>query len=65
MAGIKSNSCDRKEENYLMNGQQVQLIRRSTPRVLAMRASALFALAYAFAVRANAAAAGTLPWNGR
>jgi type IV secretory pathway VirB2 component (pilin) len=63
MAGIKSNSCDRKEENYLMNGQQVQLIRRSTPRVLAMRASALFALAYAFAVRANAAAAGTLPWE--
>ena len=46
-----------------MNGQQVQLIRRSTPRVFAMRASALFALAYAFAVRANAAAAGTLPWE--
>jgi type IV secretion system protein TrbC len=46
-----------------MNGQQVQLIRRSTPRVLAMRASALFALAYAFAMRANAAAAGTLPWE--
>ncbi len=34
MAGIKSNSCDRKEENYLMNGQQVQLFRASTARIL-------------------------------
>lgn len=46
-----------------MNGQQVQLFRPSTTRILAMRASALLALAYAFATRANAAAAGTLPWE--
>src|ERR1700743_439623 len=46
-----------------MNGQQVQSFRASTSRILAMRASALIALAYAFAMRANAAAAGTLPWE--
>src|ERR1700743_3558589 len=45
-----------------MNGQQVQSFRTSTPRILAMRTSALLALAYVFATRANAAAAGTLPW---
>jgi type IV secretion system protein TrbC len=63
MVGIKSNSCDKEEENYLMNKQQVQWFRGSTARVLGMRASALLALAYAFATRANAAAAGTLPWE--
>jgi type IV secretion system protein TrbC len=63
MVGIKSNSCDKEEENYLMNKRQVQWFRRSTAGVLGMRGSALLALAYAFAARANAAAAGTLPWE--
>ena len=46
-----------------MNKQLTQWFERPSSRVLRMRASALLVLAYAFATRANAAAAGTLPWE--
>ena len=46
----------------ISNKQLTQWFNARSP-VLRMRASALLALAYAFAIRANAAAAGTLPWE--
>jgi type IV secretion system protein TrbC len=56
--------CDREEENYSMDKQNALLLNGSSARILRMRAMALVALAYAFAAsRANAAAAGTLPWE--
>src|ERR1700760_97734 len=62
MADIRSSTCERKRRNREMNKQLTQWFERSS-RVLPMRASALLTLAYAFAKRANAAAAGTLPWE--
>src|SRR5580704_16705856 len=55
--------CDREEENYSMDKQNALLLNGSSARILRMRAMALLALVYAFASRANAAAAGTLPWE--
>ena len=46
-----------------MDKQNALLLNGSSARILRMRAMALVALAYAFASRANAAAAGTLPWE--
>src|SRR5258708_10815648 len=46
-----------------MDKQNAVLLNGSSARILRMRAMALLALAYAFASRANAAAAGTLPWE--
>jgi len=45
-----------------VNRQYIQRFRLSSARILGTRASALFALAYVFAARANAAAGG-LPWE--
>ena len=46
-----------------MDKQNALLLNGSSARILRMRTMALIALAYAFASRANAAAAGTLPWE--
>src|ERR1700676_5464089 len=46
-----------------MNRQDDQWFRGPSAGNLRVRASALFALAYVFATRANAAAGGNLPWE--
>ena len=46
-----------------MNNRNIESFNGPSVRSLKMRAASIFALAYAFAVRANAAAAGTLPWE--
>jgi len=44
-----------------MNSLNIEWFRGPSVRSLRMRAAAILSLAYAFAARANAAAAGTLP----
>lgn len=46
-----------------MNNRNMELLNGPATRAVKVRALALFALACAFAIRANAAAAGTLPWE--
>jgi type IV secretion system protein VirB2 len=46
-----------------MDKRNVLLINGSTARIFKMRGMTLLALTYGFASRANAAAAGTLPWE--
>ncbi len=46
-----------------MNNRNIEWFSGRSARSLKMRGAALLALAYAFAARANAAAAGTLPWE--
>lgn len=46
-----------------MNNLNIEWFRGPSVRSLRARAAAILSLAYTFAVRANASAAGTLPWE--
>ncbi|MEO8131142.1 MAG: hypothetical protein ABI822_28850, partial [Bryobacteraceae bacterium] len=54
---------NRKTEVSSVNNRNIEWFQGPSARSLRMRTTALFALAYTFAARANAAAAGTLPWE--
>jgi type IV secretory pathway VirB2 component (pilin) len=50
-------------EVFPVNMKNVGWIRGAADHSIGMRAATLLAMAYAFAVNAHAAAAGTLPWE--
>jgi type IV secretory pathway VirB2 component (pilin) len=55
--------CEYQGEVSSVNNRNINWLDGLCVRSLKMRAVSIFALAYAFADRANAAAAGTLPWE--
>jgi type IV secretion system protein VirB2 len=55
--------CEQQKEVTVMNNLNIEWFRGPSVRSLRVRAAAILTLAYAFAARANAAAAGTLPWE--
>jgi type IV secretion system protein TrbC len=50
-------------EVFPVNTKNVGWIRGAAVRIIALRTAMLLTMAYAFAVNAHAAAAGTLPWE--